>query len=261
MNRKKVIGSWLGPVARGVSSRLGSSFLFGTAHFRGKLGSAIAVITSLIVGFLTLPSNILYFIESSYGTRLKDGTKRAVDDTARNRDPEKGDADWAYITSGIAMIALGCLAMVVSVVLSYFSAKSKLKLDDTNVAQDGDKSTRTVTVGLVMMNVELFMAVLAGGMELLYKPLTRTSERLHHVECTIAVFNVVIYVMYVVSMILTSAVLRGQERVSGGPPEHSYAQHQCVKVSESGASRDYMTDNTWGAFSTQSGHMGDYLSV
>lgn len=62
-----------------------------------------------------------------------------------------------------------------------------------------------------MMNIELFMAVVAGCMELLYRPLTSSTRRMHNVECTIAVFNIIIYIMYVVTMILTSSILRGKQ--------------------------------------------------
>lgn len=253
MNRKKVTDT-LSSATRGVSSRLSSSFLFSTARFRGKLGSAIAVITSLIVGFLTLPSNILYFIDSSHSTRLKIEPEIPATVTPGSSDSKQLGVNVTYIHSGIALIVLGCLAMVVSVVLSYFAAKSKLKLDDTNITHYSDKSTRTVVVCLVMMNVELFMAVIAGCMELLYRPLIHNVQRLHNVECTIAVFNIVIYLMYVVSMILTSTVLRGQETVSSDPSEYSYTRDH-RDMSGSGACRDYMTDRTCGPYSSQSGHM------
>lgn len=110
------------------------------------------------------------------------------------------------------MITLGCLAMVVSVVLSFFAAKSKRKLDDVeDAARRVNKGTRTVLACLVMMNLELFMAVVSGCMELLYRPLIRDENRLHNVECAIAVFNILIYAMYVITMVLTSTVLKERQ--------------------------------------------------
>lgn len=243
-----------------MSTRLSSGVLFSTARFRGKLGSAIAVITSLIVGFLTLPSNILYFIDSSYNTRLKLEPQITATVSPGSADPgtndhqEKLGVNMTYIHSGIALIVLGCLAMVVSVVLSYFAAKSKLKLDDSNVIHHNDKSTRTVVICLVMMNVELFMAVIAGCMELLYRPLIHNVQRLHNVECAIAVFNIAIYLMYVVSMILTSTVLGGQETISSSPSDYAYRDHRDASLNAS--CRDYMPDRACGGpYSSQSGHM------
>lgn len=162
------------------------------------MGAAIAVITSLIVGFLTLPNNIMYLIDSSHATRL------AISD--EDSSTERRDYEYAYIHAGIALIVLGILARVVSVVLSIFTAKSKRKLDYVDEASY--RSTRTVLACLTMMNLELFMAAIAGCMELLYRPLVRNDGRLHRMEMAIAVFNVIIYLMYVVTMVLTSVILR-----------------------------------------------------
>lgn len=180
--------------------------ILSAARFRGKLGAAIAVITSLIVGFLTMPNNILYFIDSRHGTRGYGGG-------AERGRPEY---EYAYIHAGIALITLGCLAMVVSIVLSFFAATSKRKMDDSG-GEEPSKSTRTVFACLIVMNVELFMSVVAGCMELLYRPLIQDEHRLHNMECAIAVFNIVIYAMYVVTMVLTSTVLKEkQDEVRAG---------------------------------------------
>ena len=241
----------LSSATRGVSARLSSGFLFSTARFRGKLGSAIAVINSLIVGFLTLPNNILYFIDSSHGTRLRTDPGIPATVTPGSNDANAENVN-AYIHSGIALIVLGCLAMVVSVVLSYFAAKSKRKLDDTNITHHSDKSTRTVQVCLVMMNAQLFMAVIAGGMELLYRPLIRDGKRLHDVECTIAVLNMVIYFTYVASMILTATVLRGKDKVSCGPPEYSHTRDRERDRRDMSGS-EYITDRSFGPYTSHSG--------
>ncbi|KAK2844049.1 hypothetical protein Q5P01_010708 [Channa striata] len=127
-----------------------------------------------------MPNNILYFIDSRHGTR------------------------------GYALITLGCLAMVVSIVLSFFAATSKRKMDDSG-GEEPSKGTRTVFACLIVMNVELFMSVVAGCMELLYRPLIQEEHRLHNMECAIAVFNIVIYAMYVVTMVLTSTVLKEKQ--------------------------------------------------
>ncbi|KAK2813505.1 hypothetical protein Q5P01_000789 [Channa striata] len=184
--------------------------ILSAARFRGKLGAAIAVITSLIVGFLTMPNNILYFIDSRHGTRGYGG--------GAERGAERGrpEYEYAYIHAGIALITLGCLAMVVSIVLSFFAATSKRKMDDSG-GEEPSKSTRTVFACLIVMNVELFMSVVAGCMELLYRPLIQDEHRLHNMECAIAVFNIVIYAMYVVTMVLTSTVLKEkQDEVRAG---------------------------------------------
>ncbi|KAK2813527.1 hypothetical protein Q5P01_000769 [Channa striata] len=143
--------------------------ILSAARFRGKLGAAIAVITSLIVGFLTMPNNILYFIDSRHGTRGYGG--------GAERGAERGrpEYEYAYIHAGIALITLGCLAMVVSIVLSFFAATSKRKMDDSG-GEEPSKSTRTVFACLIVMNVELFMSVVAGCMELLYRPLIQDAN-------------------------------------------------------------------------------------
>lgn len=187
------------------------------ARFRGKLGAAIAVITSLIVGFLTVPNNILYFIDSQHSTRTQRWTYDADPAKTPGGAQDRPGYEWAYIHAGIALVLLGCLAMVVSIVLSYFAAKSKHKMDASEACagQGSTRSTRTVLTCLIMMNLELFMSVIAGAMELLYQPLIRDEQRLHNTECAIAVFNIVIYMMYVVTMVLTSTVLKGKhERIS-----------------------------------------------
>lgn len=105
--------------------------------------------------------------------------------------------------------------MVVSIVLTYFAVKSKRKMDNSEgYYTETVKSTRTVLVCLIMMNIELFMAVIAGAMELLYRPLISDAQRLHRMECAIAVFSIVIYMMYVVTMILTSTILKGKHERS-----------------------------------------------
>lgn len=200
MNRKKPnLGGLESLIATGNNmfngrlSAISSSAIRSTARFRGKLGAAISVITSLIVGFLTIPNNILYFIGNEHKTRTKD----------------PGEHDYAYIHAGIALIVIGCLAMVVSIVLSYFAAKSKRKMDFEDArGPESTKSTKTVLACLIMMNIELFMAVIAGCMELLYQPLINDAQRLHNMECAIAVFNIIIYIMYVVTMVLTSCILK-----------------------------------------------------
>lgn len=178
------------------------------ARFRGKLGSAIAVITSLIVGFLTLPNNILYLIDSSHATKIGSRPEAST--------PNEDGHHYAYIHAGIAVVVLGCLAMVVSIVLSFFAAKSKRKMDESESDGTGcnNKGTRTVLACLTMMNLELFMSVIAGCMELLYRPLIADEQRLHNTESAIAVFNIIIYAMYVITMILTSMVLK-EKHVDG----------------------------------------------
>ena len=57
------------------------------------------------------------------------------------------------------------------------------------------------------------MAVISGCMELLYQPMISDAQRLHNMECAIAVFNIIIYIMYGVTMVLTSTVLKGKHKV------------------------------------------------
>lgn len=182
-------------------------------RFKGKLGSAIAIITSLIVGFLTIPNNILYFVDNRHGTRAT-GCSFADSTSAQSMN----EYQYIYIHAGIALVTLGCLALIVSIVLSYFAAKSKLKMDELSdpYGDSESKSTRTVIACLTMMNVELFMAVIAGCMELLYQPLISNAQRLHNMECAIAVFNIIIYAMYVVTMVMASTILKDiRETVQG----------------------------------------------
>lgn len=177
-------------------------------RFKGQLGATITVITSLIVGFLTIPNNILYFIGNKHSATTSGVWQREPSPSSRP------DYEYAYIHVGIALITLGCLAMVVSIVLSYFAAKSKRKMHASEGSRwdpDSTKTSRTVMACLIMMNVELFMAVIAGCMELLYRPLISDASRLHNVECTIAVFNIVIYAMYVPTMVLTSTILKAKQ--------------------------------------------------
>ncbi|KAL4009198.1 hypothetical protein ACER0C_003050 [Sarotherodon galilaeus] len=191
-NGKDMFAAKLAPVSGAAASSM--------AKFTGRLGSSIAVITSLIVGFLTLPNNIIYFLDHKHSSKLT------------YDEDSNGEHRYAYIHAGIALVVLGCLAMVVSIVLSYFAANSKRKVDASAATSTNPvtRSTMTVYACLAMMNVELFMAVIAGCMELLYRPLTSNEHRSHNVECAIAVFNIIIYVMYVVTMILTASVLQGK---------------------------------------------------
>ena len=197
-------------------STVPNSVIVNVAKFKGKLGATIAVITSLIVGFLTIPNNILYFINNNYNIRIKD----RLDADSAHQFPSEGrpDYEYAYIHAGIALITLGCLAMVVSIVLSYFASKTKRKIDDYEASYKGSEATKTtgtVMACLIMMNIELFMSVITGCTELLYRPLITGAQRLHNMECAIAVFNIIIYIMYVVTMVLTSTVLKGNcERVA-----------------------------------------------
>ncbi|KAK2815476.1 hypothetical protein Q5P01_025943 [Channa striata] len=121
---------------------------------QGKLGAAIAVITSLIVGFLTMPNNILYFIDSRHGTRGYGGGAAGAGGAGRVRVQRT-------FTPGIALITLGCLAMVVSIVLSFFAATSK-RQDGRLRRRGASKSTRTVFACLIVMSVELFMSSVAS---------------------------------------------------------------------------------------------------
>lgn len=213
-------------------------------RFKGQLGATIAVITSLIVGFLTIPNNILYFI----------GDKRSgtPPDTEGHREPAPSSRtgyEYACIHAGIALVILGCLAMVVSIVLSYFAEKSKRKMYESEDSRWDPRSTgttRTVMACLVMMNIELFMAVIAGCMELLYRPLISDVSRLHNVECAIAVFNILIYAMYVPTMVLTSTILK--------------AKHESVPVDSQGdifeavtapSPRDYMSGRGASPYTSQ----------
>ncbi|KAJ7983713.1 hypothetical protein DPEC_G00373680 [Dallia pectoralis] len=218
MNRKK-------PSTGGFESMLATSkdlfnnrmstvpngILLNVARFKGDLGAAIAVITSLTVGFLTIPNNILYFIDNKHGTRSSG--RPGVNTMPSSPLPtDRPQSEYAYIHAGIALIVLGCLAIAVSIVLSYFALESKRKMDNAEGPYRGSectKRTRTVLVCLIMMNIELFMAVIAGCMELLYRPLIGDAQRLHNVECAIAVFNLAIYIMYVVTMALTTSLLKG----------------------------------------------------
>lgn len=192
-NGKDMFAAKFAPVSGAAASSM--------ARFTGRLGSSIAVITSLIVGFLTLPNNIMYFLDHKHSSKL-----------TYDYDDSNQEHRYAYIHAGIALVVLGCLAMVVSIVLSYFAANSKRKVDASAATSTNPvtRSTMTVYACLAMMNVELFMAVIAGCMELLYRPLTSNEHSSHNVECAIAVFNIIIYAMYVVTMILTASVLRGK---------------------------------------------------
>lgn len=146
-----------------------------------------------------------------------------AEQTTSSSSAGRPEYEYAYIHAGIALITLGCLAMVVSIVLSYFAPNSKRKMDNSEGYYRGPefaKSTRTMLACPVMMNIELFMAIIAGCMELLYQPLIRDGQRLHNTECAIAVFNIIIYIMYVVTMVLTSTVLKGKhERITSDTQE------------------------------------------
>lgn len=214
-------------------------------RFKGQLGSAITVITSLIVGFLIIPNNILYFIDNEHHARTHGDTLHGEQATHRTREHEN-----AYIHAGIALVTLGCLAMVVSIVLSYFAAKSEWKMrksDDYYWDPESVKTSRTVTACLVMMNFELFMAVIAGCMELLYRPLISNARRMRNMEFAIAVFNIIIYAMYVPTMVLTSNILKAkQEKVQ-------VDVHRDVGEAISmPAVRDYMTERSANPYNSHS---------
>lgn len=99
--------------------------------------------------------------------------------------------------------------MVVSIVLSYFAAQRRKMNEKKNgllrylQGPESRKTSRTVLTCLIMMNIDLFMAVIAGCMELLYRPLTSSSQRLHSVECAIAMFNII-------TCIIIDTVIAGQ---------------------------------------------------
>lgn len=213
-------------------------------RFKGQLGATIAVITSLIVGFLTIPNNILYFIDNKHS---------ATTSGARRREPSpssRPDYEYAYIHAGIALVTLGCLAMVVSIVLSYFAAKSKRKMytaEGSHCDPGSTKISRTVMTCLIMMNIELFMAVIAGCMELLYRPLISDASRSHNVECAVAVFNIVIYAMYVPTMVLTSTILKAKQQ--GAPADDHRDILEAVTVP---APRDYMSGRSASPYNSHS---------
>lgn len=251
MNRKRMpaiktlVSNGKDMFATKVAAPLSSGAALSTAKFKGSLGSSIAVITSLIVGFLTIPNNIMYFLDHTHSAKLTSGSTQ--DEAHR----------YAYIHAGIAMIILGCLAMVVSIVLSYFAAKSKRKMDasDTNQNNVVTRSTKTVYACLSMMNIELFMAVIAACMELLYQPLTSADHRLYNVECAIAVFNIIIYVMYVVTMILTATVLRGKHEKEHTEPGGSGGFDVTDVVSNVAMSRDYIPRSSNNFYNSTTGYM------
>lgn len=210
------------------------------SRFRGKLGAAIALITSLIVGFLTIPNNILYFIDNSHGTRNRGSLY-----STREPRQERSEQEYAYIHAGIALVILGCLAMVVSIVLSYFAIKSKRKVEESQSSYRSyadSKSTNMVFACLVMMNIELFMSVIAGCMELLYRPLMKDYERLHKMEFAIAIFNIIVYIMYVVSMMLTSTVLKGNHEQMSVDVQSEMTDDMATPLT-SCSSREYMSRN------------------
>lgn len=214
-------------------------------RFKGQLGSAITVITSLIVGFLIIPNNILYFIDNEHHAWTPGDALHGQQATYRT--PEHEDA---HIHAGIALVTLGCLAMVVSVVLSHFAAKSERKMrksEDCRWDPESVKTSRTVTACLVMMNLELFMAVIAGCMELLYRPLISDTRRMRNMECAIAVFNVVIYAMYVPTMALTSSILKAkQEKVQAD------VHRDVLEAISVPTARDYMTERSANPYNSHS---------
>lgn len=117
MNRRKFpTGGLDSLIATGKDmfhSRLSSvakSSIFSTARFRGRLGSAIAVITSLIVGFLTIPNNILYFIDSGHSTRGPRAFGAATH--TPSVDGERPDFEYAYIHAGIGTMLKGGLSLI-----------------------------------------------------------------------------------------------------------------------------------------------------
>lgn len=74
-------------------------------------------------------------------------------------------------------------------------------------------------------------------MELLYRPLVSNAQRLHNMECAIAVFNIIIYIMYVVTMVLTSTILKGKHELS---PVNTQREFQDT-VTVTPSAREYMT--------------------
>ena len=100
---------------------------------------------------------------------------------------------------------------------------------------------------LIMMNVELFMAVIAGCMELLYRPLISDACRLHNVDCTIAVFNIVIYVIYVPTMVLTSIILKAKQESVPADVHRDILEAVAVP-----APRDYVSDRSASPYNSHS---------
>ena len=142
------------------------STLLNTARFRGKLAAAIATISAITVCFLSIPNSIMYLMDSKHGTRCV-----VVEPAQSSPRESRTDYEYAYIHAGIALIILGCLAMVVSIVLSHFALKRKRKMDNSegrhHMYPEVTKSSRIVPVAIIMMNIDLFMAIIKGCMEIL----------------------------------------------------------------------------------------------
>lgn len=234
-----------------LSNKLGANAAaVHVGRFRGKLGGAIAVISAMIVGFLVIPNNIMYFIDDTHKSRL-------ITLSASTPAPDAEALQSAYIHAGIAVILLGCLSFTVSMVLSYFAGRSKQKTD----AGTDAAGVRTVWACLIIMNVELFMAIVAGCMEILYRPLTKQIQRQHAVECAIAIFNIIIYVLYIITMVLTSNLLQDKSRAGPASYHHGAlsAQELPPEVTlgggHRGSARDYYPPPTVNSYETRTEFM------
>ena len=180
------------------------------SRFKGTLAITLEIIRSLVLGFLVVPNNILYVLDHTHGNTYR------FQHVQSNQDTENGGVEGAgygkvYIRSGICLVVLGCISLVVCLVFSYFASASKWKLarkQGLSKSMTDSKSTVIVSLCLVIGNMELIMSVIAGCMELLYRPLVHSLNRWHNMELAIGIMNILVVIAhYCGSLMIIKSIL------------------------------------------------------
>lgn len=169
--------------------------------FRASVSSTVLAINVLVVGFLVIPTNVLYFLNHTHRVVLHPGVSTSGPPTDNDTSP----AYHSHLHSGIGLVVLGTLALVTSIVMSVFVVRRRKKAMVTDVVVK--TSINSVIACLVLMNVELFMAIIAGAMELLYRPLAKSADAAYTTECVVSATNLIVYAMYIVSVVLTTRMM------------------------------------------------------
>ena len=215
------------------------------SRFKGNLAITLEIIRTLVVCFLVLPNNVLYLLDHTHGNTYRFQRVQCTQD-AEDGGGEGAAYGQAYIKSGICLVVFGCIALVVCIVFSYFASASKWKLaskQGLSKSMTDSKSTVIVTLCLAIGNMELIMSVVAGCMELLYRPLVDSLNRWHNMEYSIALMNILVVISHFCgSLMIIRSILGNKndlEVTELSAPATHYPQGQSNQQYQSSGSSGY----------------------
>ncbi|KAJ8411161.1 hypothetical protein AAFF_G00171670 [Aldrovandia affinis] len=172
--------------------------------FEGNMIVWLMITQMTTMCFLVIPECMVNLIDGAYAV--------AVDYPGEDFKELSSRYNRVYINSGIVTVVVGCLAMCVNIVLSYFVVLAKKKL---LTKSNGSMTTGRSTVGVVLyvlaMNAQLLFSVLRACMELLYRSLTMDGTRIRHVETAIASFGLMVVIAGLITGISTTMLLMSHE--------------------------------------------------